>query len=223
MGNWRLPLHLTGIVGRSDFGKTTFAFRYIYNFPAACRFLFDDQGRDASRLEGWNIGIRPCFTANELDAALATRWVVFNPTRMFPNDPLFKKAFNWFCGWVYDRSTTGPGKKFFLVNEIWRYQDRGEIPPNLAKIVQAGREEDIELVFCTQTPQDVNAAIMGQCTELVTFRVGETDDAEYLHLDPALRKVQALGIDAASVLALPKGSFIALDKLGRSKLAGKVF
>ena len=78
MGNWRLPLHLTLIVGRSDFGKSTFAFRYLFNAPGViCRFIFDDQGRDGRRLEEWGIGIRPCFTAAELDTALATQWVVF--------------------------------------------------------------------------------------------------------------------------------------------------
>src|SRR5579872_1082484 len=118
MGDWRLPLHLTLIAGKSGSGKTTFAFRYIFNYPAACRFVFDQQGRDGPRIASFMPGVRPCYTANELEAALATRCVVFNPTRMYPEDITHRKGFDFFCRWVYDASRRAGGKKFLLINEI---------------------------------------------------------------------------------------------------------
>jgi hypothetical protein len=221
MGDWRLPLSLTLICGRSDYGKSTFGFTYLLNAPAACRFVFDDQGRDARRMEEWGLGIRPCFTGTDLEAAVASRWVVFNPSRMFPDDFECKRGFAFFCDWVYQVSCRGPGKKFLLVNEMWRFQDRENIPGELAKIVLAGREENIELVCCTSVPHQVNSAITGQSTELVCFGLGESVQGE--RLDPALAKVQQLGISADAVRALPKGSFIARNRQSGSMLSGKVF
>lgn len=209
MGDWRLQLVLTLICGMSGSGKSTFAFRYIFNSPAACRFIFDHQGRDALRL-----GVRPCFTANELEAALPTRLVVFNPSRMYPDDLSYRKAFEFFCQWVYDVSRRAPGKKFLLVNEINQFQDRDQIPPKLSQIVLAGREENIELVCCAQEPHEINSAITGQSTEVVAFRL---DESVYL------QKIQKLGLDAKVVQALPMGSFISLNRLSRATLSGKVF
>ena len=142
---------------------------------------------------------------------------------MFPDDPGYKNAFAYFCDWVYKVSMSGNGRKLVLVNEVWQYQDRGDMPPKLATLVQAAREEQVECVFCTQLPHQVNASITGQCTELVAFRVGECDTPDRLHLDPALNKVSAMGIPAADVLALDKGQFIALNKLSRGKLSGKLW
>ena len=75
-------------------GKTTFALRYLLNVPAACRFVFDDLGQVAARL-----GLRQAGTAAGLEAALASRWVVFNPHRMFPGQVV--EAFAFFCQWAF--------------------------------------------------------------------------------------------------------------------------
>ncbi len=190
-------------------GKSTFGYRHLINTPAACRFIFDDLGRAAVRLR-----LRPCATASELEASLPTRWSIFNPHRMFPGDT--KTAFRYFCEWVYNASRRGPGKKLFLVDEVWQWQDNMSIPKELALVVQTGREENIELVCATQLPHKVNAAITGQSTELVCFRLGEP---------LALARVRELGGDPDAVESLPMGSFISYNRLAgpESQLAGKVF
>ena len=224
MGDWRLPLNLTLIAGRSDYGKSTFAFRYLYNCPGvACRFIFDDQGRDGRRLEEWGHGIAPCFTGHDMELSLARRWVVFNPSRMFPADPGYKRAFAFFCKWVYDKAKLGPGRKLVLVNEVWRYQDRGDMPPHFATLCQAGREEGIEPVLCTQMPHETAASITLQATELVVFRCGESETPDQLHRDPALAKIASMGVDPRTVQALQKGQFVGLDKLSRQRLCGKLW
>jgi len=214
MGDWTLKLHLTLICGMSGSGKTTFAFRHLFNTGAACRFVFDHQGRDGPRIASFVPGVQPCYTAAELEVALATRWVVFNPCRMFPGDMTFQKAFAFFCQWVYDASRRAPGKKFFLVNEINQLQDRENIPDQLSQIVLAGREENIELVCCAQEPHFVHSAITGQSSELVCFRLDESR---------ALRKIESMGLSGNEVQALPLGSFISLDRLQRTQIAGRVF
>jgi hypothetical protein len=207
MADYTLPPANTVIVGMTGSGKTTFALRYLLNAPAACRFIFDDLGRAATRLR-----IRPAYTALEVENALATRWVVFNPHRMFPGDT--KSAFRWFCQWVYDVSRRGQGKKLLLVDEVWQHQDNMQLPRELALVVQTGREENIELVCATQLPHKINASITGQSTELVCFRVDER---------LALQCVRDLKADADAVQALPLGQFISYNRLSGGKLAGKVF
>jgi hypothetical protein len=100
-----------------------------------------------------------------------TRWVLFNPARMFLGD--YKSAFRFFCKWVNDCAKRGPGKKLFLVDEVWQWQERDRIPTELDLVVRASREEHIELVCATQTPGDVSYSICGQSTELVCFHLDE--------------------------------------------------
>lgn len=207
MADYTLPPAGTVIVGMQGSGKTTFALRYLLNAPAACRFIFDDLGRAATRLR-----VQPVYTALELEKSLATRWSIFNPHRMFPGDT--KSAFRFFCSWVYDCAKRGPGKKLLLVDEVWQWQDNMQLPRELALCVQTGREENLELVCATQLPHKVNASITGQATELVCFRLQER---------LALKSIAELGADAGVVEALPLGSFVSWDRITGGKLAGKVF
>jgi hypothetical protein len=207
VADYTLPPANTLIVGMTGSGKTTFALRYLLNAPVACRFIFDDLGRAATRLR-----IRPAFTARECEEALATRWVVFNPHRMFPGDT--KNAFRWFCQWVFDCARRGGGKKLLLVDEVWQWQTNQEMPRELALCVQTGREEALELVCCTQLPHKVNASITGQSTELVCFRLGEP---------LALARVRELGADPGAVQALPLGAFMAWNRLTGGKICSRIF
>ena len=59
-------------------------------------------------------------TAAELETALASRWVVLNPHRMFPGEAA--AAFAIFCKWAFDCARRGPGKKVFLTSGLGRSQ-----------------------------------------------------------------------------------------------------
>ena len=207
MSDYTLPPSSTVIVGMTGSGKTTFAFAALREIPAACRFVFDDQGQAAARLK-----LPHASTAAELEAALATRWVLYNPHRMFPGQ--VEAAFRFFCQWVFDTSRRGPGKKLLLVDEAWRFQTPQGLPRELAQIAQMGRAENLELMIATQLPHKIHASITGQSTELVCFRLDER---------LALECVRELGADPDAVRALPPGSFIALNRLSRATLSGKMF
>ena len=207
MSDYTLAPCSTLVVGMSGSGKTTFALRYLLNVPAACRFVFDDLGQIASRL-----AMPHAATAAELEAALATRWVIFNPHRMFPGDAA--AAFAFFCQWAFDASRRGPGKKVFLADEVWRWCSPGSIPRELAQLAQAGRAENLELMTVTQLPHRVNASITGQATELVCFRTDER---------LALDRVEELGAGRTIVQELPLGAFVALNRLSRGRISGRLF
>jgi hypothetical protein len=211
VSDYTLDSHLTTIVGVSGSGKSTAAFRYLLNCPAACRFIWDDQGQASARLK-----IPHASTASELDRALSTRWVLFNPHRMFPGQA--EKGFAFFCEWAFAMSQSGRGKKLFMADEIWRYQDRDKIPMGLAKIAQMGRAENLELVSVTQRPHLISDSIMGETTELICFLL--TDSVR-------LRKVQSMGAGEAltsEIGRLPKGAFVSFNPQNMGQLGrGRIF
>lgn len=200
------PAH-TLVVGMTGSGKTSFTIRYLLNVTCACRFLFDDGGRFSRRL-----GVKPACTAREVEAALASRWVIFNPVRMFPDD--YAAGFAWFCQWVFDCAGRGPGLKVLTVDELWQWADSRTIPRQLRLCTQAGRERGVQLFTATQEPQRVNSSIVGQSAELVCFRLQEPK---------AWACVKDLGADVDRVSQLPLGSFVAYNRLSGAELAGKLF
>ena len=207
MSDFTLPPHSTAAVGMTGSGKTTFGIRYLLNVNPVCRFIFDDTGQMAARLR-----VPHAATANELEAALATRWVIYNPHRMFPGD--VRRAFLYFSDWAFKASCRCRGHKIFFADEIWRFQDRDQIPKELAMIAQMGRVEGIELFTLTQRPQKVNDSILGSATELVCFRLTESVQ---------LRKVADLGADGGAVSRLPLGQFISYNLIAGSSVTGQVF
>ncbi len=201
-----LPLH-TLVVGMTGSGKTCFTIRYLLNVTCACRFLFDDGGRFSRRLR-----VTPAYTARQVEDALTTRWVIFNPLQMFPDD--YAAGFAWFCQWVYDCAGRGPGLKVLVVDELWQWADSRAIPRQLRLCTQAGRERGVQLFTATQEPHRVNSSIVGQAPELVCFRLQEPK---------AWACIKDLGADADQVAALPMGSFVSYNRLSGGTLAGKLF
>lgn len=207
MSDYTLPPCSTLICGMTGSGKTTFAIQYLLNVSAACRFIFDDMGQVSARLK-----IPHASTAAELEAALGTRWVVFNPHRMFPGDAA--AAFRFFCQWTMDCARRGPGKKILLVDEVWRWCSPNCIPKELAAVAQMGRAEALELMVATQLPHKIHASITGQATELVCFRLDEA---------LALGRIAEMGLVPEEVKQLPMGVFRAKNRISGSLLSGQVF
>lgn len=202
------PLHCL-IVGMTQSGKTTFVLRYLLNCQPACRFIFDDMpGRKSFAAK---LRARQCFTESELEAALASRWVLFNPSRMFPDD--YAAGFDWFCQWVFKVAQRGPGLKILAVDELWQWADARSIPKGLRLCTQAGLEYGVQLVTSTQEPHRVNSSIVGQAGELVCFRLQEPK---------ALDCIKALGADPARIAALPQFAFQAYHRQTGGQLAGKL-
>jgi hypothetical protein len=207
MSNYAASPRSTLIVGMTGSGKTTFALKYLQRSPVACRFIFDDQAQASNRLK-----IPLASTPEEMDRALATRWVCYNPHVMFKGEQ--NKAFAWFCEWAFEAAKRGPGWKQIMVDEIWRFQDRDKIPQPLAVVSQMGRVEELELVSLTQHPHLVNSSITGSSTEMICFRLDESIE---------LLKIKKLGAPAEEVQKLPLGSYIALNRLTRELTRGKMF
>ena len=218
MADYSIEPRNDAVFGMTGSGKTTFVIRLMLNTPAVCRFIFDDENRTAPRLR-----LKPCYTLRECEEALLTRWVVFNPDRMFaPRDgdrSLFdskRRAFRWFCGWIFEVCKRGPGNKIISLPEIWRFCTADSIPPEFAQLMQMGRELNTHVIVDTQRPDLVNESIIGQTTELICFKLNAPD---------ALHSVKKLKPDAACVGLddFPLGRFVAYNRLTGGRLCGRVF
>ncbi|HEV2319195.1 MAG TPA: hypothetical protein VGV18_05560 [Verrucomicrobiae bacterium] len=208
MSDYSLPPCITLMPGQSGSGKSTFAFRYLLNKPAACRFIFDDRGQAAARLK-----LKLCGTARECEEAVPSRWACFNPHVMFPGAKL-PAGFRWFCHWVMEVSKRGPGKKIFLVDELWQWSDARTIPEELENVVRTGRVENLELFSCTHRPREYHVTIRSQATEWVVFNICEPAELD------AIRPYWSRVDEAAT---LPRGEFIAVNRETGEKLRGKLF
>lgn len=217
MSDFTLEPHHTVIAGMTGCGKTTFVNRLLLNDDAAaCRFIFDDLNRMWPRLK-----LPACYTAADLENSLASRWSAFNPQKILP---LFggdaKKAFRWWCKWVFSAASRGPGKKIVCIPEVWRHCNPDSIPPELALLAQAGRELQIELVCDTQRPELLNGSLTGACTEIVCMRLMNPDGVR------ALGKIlTGAGImaDTGKLSQQPPGAFVSFNRISGGELAGKVF
>lgn len=216
MSDFTLQAQHTGIVGMTGCGKTTFEIRHLLNdTSAACRFIFDDLNRMAPRLK-----IPMCYSPDDLENSLPTRWSAFNPVKMLPRfNGDMKRAFQWWIRWVFHVAGRGPGKKMVCIPEVWRHCNPDSIPHELALLAQAGRELHVELILDTQRPELLNGSITASLTELVVFRQMSPDArraTDRLLLETGI-------VPPESLRTLPLGSFIGFNRLSNASRAGRVF
>ena len=63
------------------------------------------------------------------------------------------------------------GQKIVFVDEIWRCCSPSHLPASLANIIQDGRKNGVGLLATTQVPHRMNESMIGESTELVSFRL----------------------------------------------------
>ncbi len=224
MPDWTLPHHCTLVAGASGSGKTTFCQCFLLNrsleqggnpAPAAVTFVFDYKLEFSQRL-----GIPAVGTWAQCEAALAARWVVFNPFIMFCSEEgkeaPERRAFAWFCSWVYDVSRRGPGRKVFHCDEAHNFlPTRSDmLPAFFSRILREGRAEDLEVLLSTQFPKDYARIVRSSVTEWVMFNTVERDELD------AVRPYFP-GVDRAAQLR--PGEFLAVNRHSGAELAGRVF
>ena len=199
MPDYSLPSSVTLTFGQSSSGKTTFNLAYLLNARVACRFVFDWKEVECSR----RLKQRSVITEKECEAALASRYVCFNPIPCFGAD-LFG-GLNWFASWAIKASQRAPGPKIFSVDELWKFTDAQKAPPPAVDEIVRGiaRPHGLQFLSSTQHPRDYHRSIRAEVTEWICFNTIEPGDLD------AVRPYFA-GVDAAAKLA--KGEFIAYNR-----------
>ena len=187
-----------GIFGASGTGKTSFALRFLANTEATCRFIFDaEDGEFAIRL-----GLTPCTTPEELDAAVSTGWVCFDPWGMFTDGEL---AIRFFSKWSFEVAARLPGRKFFVVDELQNYCTGHKVPDEVASLFRRGRRRGLDSICMGHQPGELHNSIRGQLTEVVCFLMTDALALEW----PA-----AFGFDPEEIRTLEPFRFICRTKWG---------
>ena len=182
-----------------------FVRRLCWNAPGiAARFVFDWNDRFTYDWTGAKLPLRSCYSIAELNAALPTRWGIYNPCREFPGSLVDRKigreALIHWARWVRQVCKGGPGQKLVCIAELWNFCNDESIPAELAMLAQDGRSDNIRFVFDTQRPELLNPSIVGAAYEVVCFRHHEVN---------ALKAIgKMLGHDPNQVKNLPKGAFV---------------
>lgn len=213
MSDYSNPLRVTLVFGQGSSGKTTFGLLYVIRRaelegPWSCAFIFDQNGQISQRLKLPHVG-----TARECVAALATRWVCFNPYRMFDPDKL-ETAFDWFCRWSFEACQRGPGRKILFCDDSWEFSAARNLTKDLARVVKLGRFHHLEYFGVTHRPQEYNITIRSLVTEWVAFNTVERADLE------AVADYWP-GVEKAATL--PPGTFIAYNRNTRAELSGRLW
>lgn len=212
MSNDRTELRVTLAMGQSRSGKTTICLRYLNARARDAQhvaFVFDPLGLMAAQCK-----FPTAESEADLLCALGERepLIFFDPTLAFPGQRT--EAFDWFARWSYGQACARPGRKTLFVDEVWKLCTPQQIPQPLAEWVQDGAKFGCECLFATQTPNKLNAAITGQLTEVISFRLQERNALEF---------AEGLGFVPEDLRGLALGSFVALNLFSGGVRRGKVF
>jgi len=193
------PRFILGVFGGSGTGKTTYAIRFVCAERSAAVFVFDPEGEFHRMLKlPWS------GTPGEIDKAVRTGWVCYDPQTMFPGDNA--AGLDFFSRYAYRAAAILPGRKFFVVDELGRYMSGSDVPFPIKLICQAGRRVGLDAVFIAQQPNELHNTVRCQLSEVVFFQL--TDDT-------ALEFPRKFGFDPDAVRALAPHSFICRNNRGR--------
>lgn len=187
-----------GVFGGSGTGKTTYAVKFAANARAVCVFIFDPDGEFSELMH-----LPPARTAWEIDEAIRSGWVCFDPHTMFQGR--LEEALNYFCRLAFEASARLPGRKFIMVDELGHYMTGHEVPQPLKDIVQTGRKRGLDGIFIGQQPNELHNTVRSQLSEVVCFQL--TDDR-------ALEFPVNFGFDPAAVRALGPFEWICRNNRG---------
>lgn len=196
--NFDHPNRKVLITGKSGTGKTTLWRKIIREWPAKKVFVFDPERQFAQRE-----GLKVAMTVEALNYATAReRFVVFDPTSMFPGDR--SEAFAFFSRFVLLQSRSLSCVKLYAVDELQGVQTTGNggVPQAFKEIGDEGRRQQIDLVLVAQRLNTVNDAIRAQVNRVITFQ----------HTDPrALVILSEMGMQPESVSSLGRFEYIDAD------------
>jgi len=195
------------IVGQSSTGKTEFFSRYVLNSGHDYHFIFDQEGEMPLRLGG-----RHARTAQDLFLALDARFVIFDPSDMFPGETA--AGFDFFCDWCFEVSKQLPGTKLFAADELQKIIGTNTYPPEFALVNETGRRHGLDSVYISQQPNLIHNRTRAQMTEVVTFRMSDKRAMEWL---------VEYGFDDDEVRGLPDGQWIAIEQKSATRTEGNLW
>lgn len=210
--------HKAGIFGLSGHGKSVYQIRAAIGSPARFKFVFDHKGEFKVRA-----GALQCSTPDEIEAALPSGWIVFNPHVMFPGKMI--DAFTFWCDFTWRLSFDLGFNKLFVADELSLLTD-SQAPDELCRIMEDGRSVSLDVLITSHGANTLHNRIRSQFTEIVTFRQRSQPALDVMEREFGFNQEHIGGRlldDGEREGGLQPGEFIALNlETGRFQ-GGRVF
>ncbi len=197
----------TLIVGASGYGKSQYQIRAALASTARCKFVFDHKSEFASLA-----GAIQCRTFSEIEEAVPTGWIVFNPHHLFPGQ--LPQAFNFFCDFAWSLSEGIGFTKLFVADELSLLTESSN-PPELCRLMEDGRSVQLDCLMTSHGANTLHNRIRGQFTEIVSF---------FQRSEPAIEVMEKeFDFDGEVLRSLARGEFCAQNLETGRFVGGRVF
>ncbi|HTB83642.1 MAG TPA: ATP-binding protein [Candidatus Sulfotelmatobacter sp.] len=198
------------VAGISGTGKTTLLEKLLKRERARWTFIYDHKNGDFAR----RYGVRPCFTVDELERAVARGGlVIYNPSRDFAGEK--ERGFDFFASWYWEIGQEIRGKKNFVADELQSLVDVYSKPDGLLKILDEGRTYQMDCFFAAAAVNGINNQVRKQITEIFAFRQGDEAGAKWF---------EEKGFEVQKILSLKNGEWIYKNVItGETNTGGKAF
>jgi len=197
----------TLIVGESGFGKSQYQLRAALGSEHRLKLVFDHKSEFRS-LAG-SLQVR---TPEEIDAAMSSGWVVFDPHHMFPGKLV--EAFRFFCDFAWNAAEAVGFTKLLVADEL-KLLTEGGANQELCRVMEDGRSVGLDVLFTSHNANGLHNRIRGQFTEIVSF---------FQKTKPALEVMESeFCFDPAIIGRLERGEFVAQNLDSGRFSGGRVF
>lgn len=155
------------VYGRSGFGKTSYAERFLLGSHFDRIFIYDHQS------EFWHrLGVTPITDMEDLrERVCKERILCFDYSFAYYGE--LEERFDEFCDEVFDicKGSLEPQgvESIFVCDELQKVVGPHNCPKPLKNIVQTGRKFAIDSLFIGQQPNEIHNTVRNQATEFILF------------------------------------------------------
>lgn len=196
---------IVAVLGQSGQGKGVYSKARIAA-EAPARLLVWDAMNEWEHCRGWptltHLGRQMLRNAN---APFRFRYMPKAPAY----SDAIKREFSAFCLLALAAKNCT-----LVVEELSFVTLAGYAPGGWAKVCNAGRHAGLRVVGISQAPADIDKKFLGNCTEIVTFYLGEKPHRETV--------ATKLDIDPDTIKALPQFAYLHFDRANRTVTPGQL-
>ncbi len=195
---------IVAVLGQSGQGKGVYSKARVRAENPARLLIWDAMNEWADYARGW-----PTLThlGRQMLRNAAAPWRFRYMPKAAAYSDAIKREFSAFCMLALAAKNCT-----VVIEELSFVTLAGYAPPGWAKVCNAGRHAGLRVIGISQAPADIDKKFLGNCTEIVTFYLGERPHRETVAVK--------LDTDPDTIKALPQFHFLHFDRASRTVTPG---